>query len=153
VLGSAQSLVNNTIVVLIAVGNYPTSVAFDPNTNMTYVANGGDNILSIIAPPSTEVLLPPANETNKLANTGIAKFSLGDYEGAIKYFDQCLTMHPNSVACFYNKGLALDKLGRTAEASEYKDRAQQIDPNYKGGYVLKANFTPPSLSFPSLPLP
>jgi hypothetical protein len=50
---------------------------------MTYVANGGDNTLSIIAPTSTEVL-PPANETNKLANIDIAKFSLGDYEGAIK---------------------------------------------------------------------
>jgi DNA-binding beta-propeller fold protein YncE len=85
VLGSAQSLVNNTIVALIAVGHFPTSVAVNPNTNMTYVANGGDNTLSIIAPPSTEVLLPPANKTNKLANTGISKFSLGDCEGAIKY--------------------------------------------------------------------
>ena len=57
------------------------------------------------------------------------------YNEAIEIFDQGLKIDPNNVGCLYNKGLVLDQLGRNAEASEDKAKAQEIDPAYSGELI------------------
>jgi YVTN family beta-propeller protein len=145
----------------IAVGNFPTSVAVNPNTNMTYVANGGDDTLSIIAPTSTKVL-PRAYEIdiNNQTNLGIAKSNLGECQVAIERFDKIIRLNelrpgelvetPELAASLYNKGLCLEKLGNLTGAEQYKNQAHNVNPNYKGGYVLKSNFSAPALDLGKL---
>jgi tetratricopeptide (TPR) repeat protein len=48
-----------------------------------------------------------------------------------------LNINPEHVGCLYNKGLVLEEQGNAAEATEYKDRAQEIDPTYVGGSINK----------------
>ena len=38
---------------------------------------------------------------------------LGQHEEAISYYDKALGIDPNNIYALYNKGLALDNLGRT----------------------------------------
>jgi tetratricopeptide (TPR) repeat protein len=97
---------------------------------------------------------------NKETNTGIAKFNIGDYQGAIVIFDEILRlneMHPGELvqkqelaATLYNEGLCLEKLGNLTGAEQYKNQAHGVYPNYKGGYVLKADFSPPVLALGKL---
>jgi tetratricopeptide (TPR) repeat protein len=92
---------------------------------------------------------------NKETNTGIAKFNLGDYQGAIVIFNEILRLHethlselvqkPELAASLYNKGLCLEKLGNLTGAEQYKNQAHNVDPNYKGGYVLETDFSAPAL--------
>ena len=42
---------------------------------------------------------------------------------------------PDYVGCVYKKGIALGKLSRVDEASQFKHRAQQIVPKYDGGLI------------------
>jgi tetratricopeptide (TPR) repeat protein len=94
---------------------------------------------------------------NKETNTGIAKFNLGDYQGAIVIFNEILRLHethlselvqkPELAASLYNKGLCLEKLGNLTGAEQYKNQAHNVDPNYKGGYVLETDFSAPALDY------
>jgi tetratricopeptide (TPR) repeat protein len=43
-----------------------------------------------------------------------------------------LSKDPNSVGTLYNKGKALDDLGRHTEAIDSYNRAHSIDPRYSG---------------------
>jgi tetratricopeptide (TPR) repeat protein len=67
---------------------------------------------------------------------------LEKYPEANEVFDLALNIAPDHAACLYNKGLVLEKQGKSAEATEYKDRAQNIDPTYVGGSINK----PPAVS-------
>jgi tetratricopeptide (TPR) repeat protein len=96
-------------------------------------------------------------DINKETNTGIAKFNLGDCQEAIATFNEILRLHemrpselvqkPELVASLYNKGLCLEKLGNLTGAEQYKNQAHNVDPNYKGGYVLETDFSAPALDF------
>ncbi|MCX8194741.1 MAG: tetratricopeptide repeat protein [Candidatus Micrarchaeota archaeon] len=44
------------------------------------------------------------------SNRGVAKFSLGDYIGAIEDFTKAIELNPNYAEAYYNRGLAKVKL-------------------------------------------
>jgi tetratricopeptide (TPR) repeat protein len=100
-------------------------------------------------------------DINKETNLGIARFSLGDYQGAIVTFNGILRLHemhpselvqkPELAASLYNKGLSLEKLGNLEGAEQFKNQAHNVNPNYKGGYIHKADFSAPALGLPPPP--
>ena len=52
----------------------------------------------------------PKNES-ALSNKGIALDDLGNYNGAILYYDKALAINPGEADVLYNKGNALYDLG------------------------------------------
>ena len=57
----------------------------------------------------------------------MSRFSkLEKYLEAIDLFDQAMNIDPGHVGCLYNRGIVLEKLGKIAEAAEFKDRAKTI---------------------------
>jgi tetratricopeptide (TPR) repeat protein len=63
------------------------------------------------------------------AGIGNFLYKLGNYTGAIMYFDYALAIDPNSVGTLSNKGIVLSLLGKYAEAITYFDKALELDPN------------------------
>ena len=49
--------------------------------------------------------------------------NLGNYTGAIEYFDKALTIQPNDTYALDNIGMALNHRGNYTEAIEYFDKA------------------------------
>jgi tetratricopeptide (TPR) repeat protein len=64
--------------------------------------------------------------------------ALGNYTGAIEYYDKALTIQPNDSYALDNKGLALDNLGNHTGAIEYYDKALTINPKYEAALDNKA---------------
>jgi tetratricopeptide (TPR) repeat protein len=54
--------------------------------------------------------IQPKN-SGSLNNKGLALFRLGNYSGAIQYYDKALLIQPKYVNALYNKANALDNLG------------------------------------------
>ncbi len=75
-----------------------------------------------------------ASENNTVLNKGLDLYHLGNYTGAIEYYDKALAMNPNDLDALTSKGTALDVLGNHTGAIEYYDKALAIDP--KDVYVL-----------------
>jgi DNA-directed RNA polymerase subunit alpha len=50
-------------------------------------------------------------------------------------FDKALTSDPNHAPALFNKAILLDRLGRTDEAYNLKQRATEIDPTCDGGLI------------------
>ena len=57
------------------------------------------------------------------------------YTEALSRFDEILQSESLHVASLYYKGQCLEKLGKVNDAVEYKSRASEIDPMYKGGFI------------------
>jgi tetratricopeptide (TPR) repeat protein len=57
------------------------------------------------------------------------KHCLGNYTGAIKYYDKALAIDPNDTYALDNKGIDLDALGNHTGAIEYFDQVLFIDPH------------------------
>ena len=53
---------------------------------------------------------------------------IGMYE-AIKAFDEAIRLNPNYADVWYNKGIALEGLGRTTEAEAAFARARELGGN------------------------
>lgn len=68
----------------------------------------------------------------------MAKYNLGDYQGAIEDYTQCVRLNPTSPAPFQNRGLSRAKLNDHYGAIEDYDRAIKIEP---GSYFLYINKT------------
>ncbi|MFZ0513629.1 MAG: tetratricopeptide repeat protein [Candidatus Nitrosopolaris sp.] len=64
---------------------------------------------------------------------------LGNYTGAIAYFDKALAIDPKFEDAFNGKGDVLDGLGNYKEAITYLDKVLAIDPNYKLALNNKAS--------------
>jgi tetratricopeptide (TPR) repeat protein len=52
-----------------------------------------------------------------------------NFEGAISYYDKALEISPNDPDILFDKGLALDTLGKTEEAISYYDKVLTLVPN------------------------
>ncbi|MGB8934325.1 MAG: tetratricopeptide repeat protein [Candidatus Nitrosopolaris sp.] len=68
---------------------------------------------------------------NALTSKAVTLGSLGNYTGAIEYYDKALTIQPNDSYALDNKGLAFDNLGNHTGAIEYYDKALTINPKYE----------------------
>jgi tetratricopeptide (TPR) repeat protein len=88
--------------------------------NSTSTLGNGTNVSSIN--PNSESIVD-------LLAIGIEAENLGNYIGAIEYYDKVLAIDPNEVNATYNKGSALDSLGNYTGAIEYYDRVLAINPN------------------------
>jgi tetratricopeptide (TPR) repeat protein len=78
----------------------------------------------------------PKNES-ALSNKGIALDDLGNYNGAILYYDKALAINPGEADVLYNKGNALYDLGNYNGAILYYDKALAINPKYEDALYNK----------------
>ena len=51
-------------------------------------------------------------EAKRLANLGVTQGNKGNYQAALKYFEEALKLYPNSSFIWYCQGLALARLNR-----------------------------------------
>ena len=80
-------------------------------------------LVTISLLPSAAALVRNASpEVNALNNKGLSLDNLGNYTGAIAYYDKVLAVDPNNVAALSNKGNALGSLGNYTEAIAYFDK-------------------------------
>ena len=69
-------------------------------------------LVTISLLPSAAALVKNVSpEGNALVDKGIALDSLGNYTGAIAYYDKVLAIDPKDVDALTSKGVALSKLG------------------------------------------
>ena len=59
---------------------------------------------------------------------GIAKFSLGDFQGAKNDFTKTISMHPLYVRAYHYRGISLDRMYDYPHAINDFDKALEIDP-------------------------
>lgn len=78
----------------------------------------------IQGPEDPRQLLIKANETD-------------DYENKLKLYDEALTVDPQYLDAWIQKGFALDRIGRSEEALACYDKALEIDPENPGLRCLK----------------
>ncbi|MCX5980421.1 MAG: tetratricopeptide repeat protein [Nostocales cyanobacterium LacPavin_0920_SED1_MAG_38_18] len=83
----------------------------------------------------------PGNQTsykNKDADSyndsGVARYNLGDKQGAINYYNQALKINPNYALAYNNRGSARYDLGDKQGAIDDYNQALNIDPNYALAY-------------------
>lgn len=61
-----------------------------------------------------------------------------EYEAAFASYDQAVQLEPDDDAAWYNRGIALDELGRYEEAVASYDRALQLKPDNDAAWYNKA---------------
>ena len=66
-------------------------------------------------------------------NKGIALYSQGKYNEAIKAYDEAIKLDPKYAMAWNNKGLALNSQGKYNEAIKAYDEAIKLDPKYAHG--------------------
>ncbi|MCE2906496.1 MAG: tetratricopeptide repeat protein, partial [Anabaena sp. CoA2_C59] len=88
----------------------------------------------------------PGNQisyTNKDADSyndsGVARYNLGDKQGAINYYNQALKVNPNYALAYNNRGNARYDLGDKQGAIDDYNQALNIDPNYALAYNGRGN--------------
>ena len=69
---------------------------------------------------------------------GLALGILGNHTSAIDFFDKALSIDPNSMDAYINKGTALGVLGKYRDALASIDKALAIDPNNTAALTVKA---------------
>ena len=62
---------------------------------------------------------------------------LADYGNAERWFDEAIARLPRYHQAHYNRGLAIESQGRSAEALEAYDAALAIDPAYTPAAIAK----------------
>lgn len=75
-----------------------------------------------------------------LINLGIAEYNLGQYDDAIKYYDQAIVQDPSKSAMIYNaEGNVLRDQKKYQEAEDSYRKSIQGDPSLVNAYVNLAN--------------
>lgn len=67
---------------------------------------------------------------------GLAALQLGDYETALKIFEDCLTYDPSSPILLYNKGLTLFRTDKFREAEHCFKEATVFDNKYTEAWAM-----------------
>jgi len=70
---------------------------------------------------------------------GIAKFSLGDFEGAINDFSKTISIHPLYVRAYHYRGISRDRVYDYAHAISDFDKALEIDPFNPEVYLARGD--------------
>ena len=70
--------------------------------------------------------IEPENEI-AYNNLGIAYYSLGDFDEALKCYKNAIKFAPNFAKPYCNIGVIKEKQGKIKEAIEYYDKALEID--------------------------
>ena len=70
-------------------------------------------------------------------NRGLALHSLGNYDDAIKAYDEAIRLDPNLAEAWNNKGNALGKQGKYDKAINCFDEAIWLDPNLASAWYSK----------------
>jgi tetratricopeptide (TPR) repeat protein len=70
---------------------------------------------------------------------GIVGFDLGLYLKAVESFERVLILDPTHAEAYFNKGLALEELGRLNEALIDYDRALIFKSDHIGALARKTN--------------
>ena len=86
---------------------------------------------------STEILRLSSSaeiEVSTYNNRGVAKYKLGDHNGAIADYDKALEIDPKYTNVYNNRGVAKCKLGDYNGAIEDFDKVLEIDPKYADAY-------------------
>jgi tetratricopeptide (TPR) repeat protein len=86
-----------------------------------------------------------ARDPNNLAaleGEGLALYNLGNYIGAIKYYDKVLALNSSSVNALNNKGNALAKLGRYNEALINYKKALEASKGIGGRELVPQYYNP-----------
>jgi tetratricopeptide (TPR) repeat protein len=73
-----------------------------------------------------------------LNNRGNAFIAKGDYDLAIKDYDESIRLDEQSAKAFHNRGLAYKKKGEHDRALADLDQAIKLDPYYTGAIALRA---------------
>jgi Flp pilus assembly protein TadD len=94
----------------------------------------------------TASLLPLSAALTQKKSTGVnaliqgnGLYRLGNYAGAIQYYDKVLATQPKNIGALNNKGLALFHLGNYTQAIQYSDKVLAIDPKNIGALNSKGN--------------
>lgn len=61
---------------------------------------------------------------------GLEKYSLGQYEDAIQYYDRAIQIKPDFADAYLDRGMAKRKLGKYKEAINDYDEVIRLNPNY-----------------------
>lgn len=73
----------------------------------------------------------PSDEALRVYEQGKALYDQKDFGGALERFDAAIALEPTKARWHYNRGLALRKLKRDAEAREALLRSRELEPDYK----------------------
>ena len=69
-----------------------------------------------------------------IGNLGIIASQKGDFEEALKFYEQAIIINPNYAGAYSNRGNSFKELNRFEEALSSYDRAVELNPNYVDAY-------------------
>jgi Flp pilus assembly protein TadD len=76
---------------------------------------------------------------NELLSQGVEQLQSGDYGAALELFDKVLEQNPQEPNAWYQKGLALQKLGRYVEAVVVNEQFMALTGDLKKGDKIPEN--------------
>lgn len=91
-----------------------------------------DQIIAFTTETIEKVNISEKYNGNKLKSDllnyiGIAKYYLNNYGESIKKYDEAIKLYPYNTSAYKNKGLSLDKLGKSEEAQSFYNRSVIIE--------------------------
>ena len=104
------------------------------------ITNGSISARFTVPSPGSTVnnsLAIDPKDKDTLYGNGNNLFSLGNYTGAILYYDKALAIDPKDVHALTNKGVSLYQLGNYTGAIEYLDRALAKNPKHENALYNK----------------
>jgi tetratricopeptide (TPR) repeat protein len=81
----------------------------------------------------------PNADAKAYVEFGAANGMRGDLEGAVKAFEQAISLDPKFAPAYYNLGYAKSLQEKTDEAVQNYDKAIELDPNYRDAYNQRGN--------------
>jgi tetratricopeptide (TPR) repeat protein len=81
----------------------------------------------------------PNADAKAYVDFGAANGMRGDLVGAVKAFEQAISLDPKFAPAYYNLGYAKSLQDKTDEALQNYDKAIELDPNYRDAYNQRGN--------------
>lgn len=88
-------------------------------------------LLSGCFPQAVPLAILPLDEPEaaELNLKGIDQYHVGEWVAALQFFQSAIQVNPTLVEAYFNAGLALHQLDRHQEATQYFQRAGELDPD------------------------